>query len=62
MAHTFTDWEFHANIETAKKLAADFWPQVKAARANDFRATNWSKLIAQYDTLEKKRSLSSRFR
>ena len=39
MFGTFTDWEFDGNIETAKKLAADFWPQMKAARATDFRGT-----------------------
>ena len=35
----FTDWEFDGNIETAKKLAADFWPQIKAAGATNFRGT-----------------------
>ena len=39
MFATFTDWEFDGNIETAKKLAADFWPQMKAAGATDFRGT-----------------------
>ena len=39
MFTTFTDWEFDGNIETAKKLAADFWPQMKAAGATDFRGT-----------------------
>ena len=35
----FTDWEFDGNIEIAKKLAADFWPQMKAAGASRFRGT-----------------------
>lgn len=39
MFGTFTGWEFDGNIETAKKLAADFWPQMKAAGATDFRGT-----------------------
>ena len=39
MFATFTDWEFDGNIDTAKKLAADFWPQMKAAGATDFRGT-----------------------
>ena len=39
MFATFTDWVFDGNIETAKKLASDFWPQMKAAGATDFRGT-----------------------
>ena len=39
MFATFTDWEFDGNIETAKKLASDFWPQMKAAGATDFHGT-----------------------
>ena len=39
MFATFTDWEFDGNIETAKKLAADLQPQMKAAGVTDFRGT-----------------------
>ena len=39
MFATFTDWEFDGNIETAKKLAADFWPKMKAAGATNFSRT-----------------------
>ena len=39
MFAAFTDWEFDGNIEIAKKLAADFWPQMKAAGASRFRGT-----------------------
>ncbi len=39
MFATFTGWEFDGNIDTARKLATDFWPPMKAAGATDFRVT-----------------------
>jgi len=36
---TFTDWEFDGNVENASKNARNFWPQMKAAGAQQMRAT-----------------------
>ena len=36
---TFTDWEFDGNVENASENAKNFWPQMKAAGAQQMRAT-----------------------
>ena len=36
---TFTDWEFDGNVENASENARKFWPQMKAAGAQQMRAT-----------------------
>ena len=36
---TFTDWEFDGNVENALENARNFWPQMKAAGAQQMRAT-----------------------
>jgi hypothetical protein len=36
---TFTDWEFDGNVENAAENARNFWPHMKAAGAQQFRAT-----------------------
>ena len=39
MFATFTDWEFDGNVENASENARKFWPQMKAAGAQQMRAT-----------------------
>ena len=36
---TFTDWEFDGNVENAAENARNFWPHMKEAGAQQFRAT-----------------------
>jgi hypothetical protein len=36
---TFTDWEFDGNVENAAENARNFWPHMKAAGAQQMRAT-----------------------
>ena len=36
---TFTDWEFDGNVENALENERNFWPQMKAAGAQQMRAT-----------------------
>ena len=36
---TFTDWEFDGDVENASENARNFWPRMKAAGAQQMRAT-----------------------